>query len=366
MPRLVELIRKGSAPPSMVRRAARGDLALPAAEAIEILVALTADQELGSEAEHTLAGWDEAALCEIASSPDTPLPVLLHLLQLVQQRPAVIAALCGNPSLPPEELEALASRGLPEILQAMTRSERVRRSTQLLERMAENPAADSLRPQLREWIGAAQAGPEAPDDPDVEEFVIGVLARHPEVVREERPFELVLGSENEEDPLARLLENAKRSEAEGSEVQVAPEETEKISILQKIGRMRVGERIKLAILGNREERMILIRDRSKLVSLAVLSSPKVNESEMETFAAMKNIQETVLRAIASNRKNMKNYGVVRTLANNPKTPLDVALPLLAHLLIKDLRSLSINKNINETVRKVALKRYRAKQERRVD
>jgi hypothetical protein len=130
--------------------------------------------------------------------------------------------------------------------------------------------------------------------------------------------------------------------------------------------MRVGERIKLAVRGNREERMVLIRDRSKLVSMAVLASPKVNESEMECFAAMKNIQETVLRGIAANRKNIKNYGVVRALVTNPKAPLDVALPLLQYLLIKDLRSLAINKNVNETVRKMAMRLFRRKTEKKRD
>ena len=124
--------------------------------------------------------------------------------------------------------------------------------------------------------------------------------------------------------------------------------------------MRAGDRIKLAMQGSRQERMVLIRDRSKLVALAVLASPKVDASEMESFAAMKNVQDSVLRAISSNRKNMKNYGVVRTLVNNPKTPLDVALPLLAHLLIKDLRMLAINKNVNETVRKRATRMFRMK------
>jgi hypothetical protein len=128
--------------------------------------------------------------------------------------------------------------------------------------------------------------------------------------------------------------------------------------------MGVGERIKLAVRGNREERMVLIRDRSKLVSLAVLESPKVNDAEMETFAAMKNVQETVLRSISTKRNYMKNYGVLRALVSNPKTPLDVALPLLAHLLVKDLRSLAINKNVNETVRKLGLKMFRAKTERK--
>jgi hypothetical protein len=109
---------------------------------------------------------------------------------------------------------------------------------------------------------------------------------------------------------------------------------------------------------------VLIRDRSKLVSLAVLESPKVNDAEMETFAAMKNVQETVLRSISTKRNYMKNYGVLRALVSNPKTPLDVALPLLAHLLVKDLRSLAINKNVNETVRKLGLKMFRAKTERK--
>ncbi len=58
--------------------------------------------------------------------------------------------------------------------------------------------------------------------------------------------------------------------------------------------------------------------------------------------------------------------MLRALANNPKTPLDVALPLLAHLMVKDLRALAVNKNVNETVRKVAMKRFRIKTERKKD
>ncbi len=58
--------------------------------------------------------------------------------------------------------------------------------------------------------------------------------------------------------------------------------------------------------------------------------------------------------------------MVRALANNPKTPMDVVLPLLAHLLVKDLRTLAMNKNVNETVRKVALKSFRMKTEKKKD
>jgi hypothetical protein len=56
--------------------------------------------------------------------------------------------------------------------------------------------------------------------------------------------------------------------------------------------------------------------------------------------------------------------VLRTLVNNPKAPLDVTLPLLQHLLLKDQRALAINKDLNETVRKMALRMWRIKTERK--
>jgi hypothetical protein len=75
---------------------------------------------------------------------------------------------------------------------------------------------------------------------------------------------------------------------------------------------------------------------------------------------MKNVQESVLRGIASKRKFMKLYPVVRALAVNPRCPLDVALPLLKSLLVQDLRNLSMNKNVSDTLRKVAFKLYKEK------
>lgn len=357
MARMADLIREGTAPASMTRRAAQGALSLPAAEAIEILVALSSHREFGAEAESTLANWDEASLVEVASSLATPADVLLHFLLHLAQRSAVITALCDNPALDLAELEPAASHAEGPVIRAMLASYRVRNSSQLLELIAGNPAAAPVVPQLRRLQSTAVAG-------EADAVAARLLVTHAEELAhvDAQPFELVTGAEDEEDQLAGLLARTKR----GDTTTAAPDEKEKLSLLQRIGSMRVGERIKLAVRGNREERMVLIRDRSKLVSLAVLESPKVNDSEMETFASMKNIQETVLRTIATKRKCIKNYGVVRALVNNPKTPLDVALPLLQHLLIKDLRSLTINKNVNETARKTALRLFRIKTEHKKD
>ena len=138
------------------------------------------------------------------------------------------------------------------------------------------------------------------------------------------------------------------------------EDRSRDSPLKRISRLTVGERIQLAMKGTREDRMILIRDGVKLVCMGVLESPKVSDTEAEMFAGMKNVLEDVLRGIARKRKYMKNYGVVKALVNNPRTPLDVGMPLVAHLLLNDLRALSINKNVSETIRKVALKQLKEK------
>jgi hypothetical protein len=356
MARMVDLIREGAAPASMMRRAAQGGLSLPADEAIEILVVLAGRQEFMAEAERTLENWNEQALINVASNADASPEVLSYLLKLHANRPTVVGALSENPALPLEELEPTASHGSTEVLRAMMQSARVRESVRLLELISTNPEAEAVVPLRVPWVPTTQEGAD-------EEVAASFLAQHSsEIAREDgQPFELVAGTEDEDDQLDRLLTQVKHGVTS-----VAPEEREKISLLQNLARMRVGERIKLAVRGNREERMILIRDRSKLVSLAVLESPKITDTEMEGFAAMKNVQDTVLRTISTKRRYMKLYGVVRALVNNPKTPLDVALPLVAHLLVKEQRALSLNKNVNETVRKMAIKLYRLKMERKKD
>jgi len=52
--------------------------------------------------------------------------------------------------------------------------------------------------------------------------------------------------------------------------------------------------------------------------------------------------------------------VVRNLTFNPRTPIDVSLGLLKNLMVQDLRSLSGNKEVSETVRKLATKMFRQK------
>ena len=137
-------------------------------------------------------------------------------------------------------------------------------------------------------------------------------------------------------------------------------EEERGSALQKISRLDIKGRIQLAMKGNKEERSILIRDGTKLVALAVLESGKITDGEVEKFASQKNVLEAVLRQIPMKRRFAKNYNVMRNLVANPRTPLDVSLALVKNLLISDLRNLSSNKEVSETIRKLALKMFKQK------
>jgi hypothetical protein len=137
-------------------------------------------------------------------------------------------------------------------------------------------------------------------------------------------------------------------------------EEQRGSALQKISKLDTKGRILLAMKGTKEERSLLIRDGTKIVALAVLESPKVTDSEVERFAAQKNVLEAVLREISMKRRFIKQYPIVRNLTFNPRTPIDVSLGLLKNLLIQDLRHLAGNKEVSDTVRKLATKMFRQK------
>jgi hypothetical protein len=133
------------------------------------------------------------------------------------------------------------------------------------------------------------------------------------------------------------------------------EETE-ATALQRLQGMNVPQKVQRATKGSREERAILIRDPNKMISLAVLSSPKLTISEVEAFARAGNVSEECLRTIAMTRAWMKSYNVVTALTRNPKTPVALSMNLLSRLNDKDLRTLSTDRNVPDVLRVTARKK----------
>jgi len=133
------------------------------------------------------------------------------------------------------------------------------------------------------------------------------------------------------------------------------DEAERYSTVQRLSRMTITQRVKAAMRGNREERAFLIRDPNKLVSIAVLASPRLTEQEVEHYARMASISEDVLRVIATTRAWVKDYSVVRALVFNPKTPIAMSLGMVNRLLEKDVKMLASDRNIAEPVKLLARK-----------
>ncbi len=395
MPSMLDMIRNSEAPANIMRSAARGSLELEPQENFEILVYLTSHPLFGNEAQMTLASWDKTESIAVASNPAAPFEVLDYLMRPENRRPAVLPALLENPSIPEALLLDLAREPKREIVEMFLVSLRVRRSEALLHALAANEQLKiTERERVKSYLATlaeaaagatgdrvlrqfvheqasviartagtpldfTQAGTEAEQDQVVNDF----LKEHAATIQEEEgtPFQLVGASAEVADEAVIVPEIAPTMSEEERNMKMREAEAAtrvRLSTLQKLARLTVGERVQTAMKGSKDERAILVRDGSKVVSLAVLSSPKVSAAEIETFASLKNVSESILREIARNRKFLKNYGVVRNLTNNPRCPLDVSLTLVKNLIMTDLKNLSGNKNLPDTLRKVALKHFK--------
>jgi hypothetical protein len=142
------------------------------------------------------------------------------------------------------------------------------------------------------------------------------------------------------------------------------EGAQRLSTVQRLSAMSVTEKVKAAMRGNREARSLLIRDSNKLVSIAVLASPRLTEQEVETYARMASMSEDVLRVIGTTRAWIKNYMIVRALTSNPKTPIAISMGMVNRLLEKDVKALASDRNIAEPVKALARKMMQAGQSRK--
>ncbi len=347
-PRFIDQIRRRDTPSEILKTAAAGDFDRPLAEKLEVLVFLTSNALVGEQARSTLARFADSDLADVAADPKTPKRVLNYFLLPLTRRKLLLPDLIENPTVPDSTLSVLAYTASREMIDVLLSSPRVQKSAGVLCSLVSNAAVreedlESAKTFLAELGGVVDIG--SVYDHDVE---LWMLEHENEIAAEEGKEFLLTDALADE-----------KAEVEAAAT-ASPEASKRISPLQKIGKMTVGERVKLAMLGNKEERSILIRDGSRVVYSAVLASPKLTDSEVETIAGMKNVQEGVIRELARKRKFLKNYNVVRQLVNNPRCPLDISITFVKNLLGPDLKGLSLNKNVPETLKKTALRSFKEK------
>jgi hypothetical protein len=135
------------------------------------------------------------------------------------------------------------------------------------------------------------------------------------------------------------------------EMLIEPEKNAPVnkSLYAKIGAMTVGEKLKLALRGNRDARAILIRETNRLIARFVLKNPRISDDEIAMIARNRNIDSEILRDIGVHKLWPRNYQVRHGLVTNPKTPLAIAIHFVSLLNERDLRFLAKSKNVSATV-----------------
>ena len=126
-------------------------------------------------------------------------------------------------------------------------------------------------------------------------------------------------------------------------------------IFRRIASMTVKEKMAIAQKGSKEERRILIGDVNKIVSMAVLRCEALTPAEVETFCAMRHLHMEIFHEIAMTREWIKKPRIQLALVNNPAVPLNLTLPLIKFLNMRDLRNLSRDRNLAEGIRMAARK-----------
>jgi hypothetical protein len=305
---LVEDLRNGRATRENKLAVCSGDAQLSAVDRAEVLAVLAADADpaVATHAEEAALTQPIESFVEALKRATATPALFAYASRKLADKPGIADAMIGNRNCPAARFIAMAptlpSSSLKELIDDL---DRISDSSALATALLKNPALTETQQRvLREVLTDATLG-----------------------------------------------EAALADAAADAEPDVAKRQT----LIQKLGKMTVSQRVQFAIKGGSEARRTLIKDTNKVVQRAVLQSPRLTGQEVEAFASMSSLTDEILRLIATNRNFRKNYVVVKNLLNNAKTPLDVSLNMLPMLNPIDLKRLTTNKNVPETLRTTAVK-----------
>lgn len=371
---IVERILSGDAPFNLKQAAARGAMPIPREDLIELWVLLRTDpdDEVRMACKENIAEVGEAEWREILPTHPFDPKVLDFAVRILGKTPSILQAALKNKGLGTDTLEWLAQNATgapldflldnqvrllqsPSVVVAMLANNglnptQVRRIFDLAEQFFRDHSEIPSLLELRFGLKLGVAGGDFA--PDLKEETLPEQAPSDEFLTLESIDEATLAAAEAEIPVALLLDDP------------IPAEEFK-SLYQQILNMSVPAKVALALKGNKEARSLLIRDSNKVVQQAVIGSPKLTDSEVESIAKMRSIPDELVRHIARNKEWMKKYPILKALAINPKTPPGVAIVLIVSLQDFDLKMLLKDKNVSEVVRREARRIWEVRNTRKV-
>lgn len=373
----------GAAPEVIKLAAARGLLPFSNEEMLEALVALTRDESesIRSVASATMDKLDPLTFIGLASERNTPPSVLGFLCLWRQASRELVETALFNAATPDAALAQLAATTRnPAIIEAISfKQQSLIRSPGIIEAILANPAktpeAERRVREVREEFFDKQFGAqmvaeqervraeaEAAERNTVKVGGLEDLIRLG-LVDEDIDDSFVFEYEEEYGPFDdRRPDPEEYLDVERIVSEIASDETAEVSVDRmpvffQVAMMSVKERVMLAIKGTREARMILIRDPNRIIATAVLRNPRVSDTEVESIASMKSVPEEVLRQIGQNRAWTRAYPVIHNLVRNPRTPIATSLNFINRIQSRDMRALSVNKNIPDVIRSTAYRLF---------
>lgn len=319
--------------------AARGALPLPPVELVTVLFVLVhdPDPEVKERARQSLEGLPEGVREAALSGPAHP-EVLSFLAHLYSEHPERLELIALNPAASDETIAHLATLPHKRIVDIVSNNQqRMLRCPEIVEALGNNPLTGrAVIDRILSFLGLQRPEAEVPEESDGEEA-------------SPLSAEALSDAEAEEALRAFLGDDAGAFARELVDDDAELEEDQRANLYALIQTMTVMEKIKLARMGNKEARGLLVRDRNKIVAAAAMRSPKVTEQEVVSFAKARNVSDEVLRIIASNREWTRNYQVKLALATNPKCPQSWAMKFLNYLQDRDLRGIMRSKDVPSVV-----------------
>jgi hypothetical protein len=332
-----------AAPVPLRMMAAKSLVPLSPSDMVGALYMLTFDPDTNVRdvAQKTAVGLPDRILASALRDEGVHPPVLDFFLRLLAGKEIYAEMLILNGSTPDDAVASIAAGCSQKTAELVAQNQlRLLRHPDILRQLCLNASASkALLDGVCDF--AVRSGLDLPDVPQMKEARIRIYG--PEAAEKPIP----------QGPTAdEVLEEFKEISEEGG----APlEEGKRLTLNQRVMKMSISEKIKLATRGNKEARGLLLRDPNKLVCVAAIRSPRITDGEVLMCAANKACQDDVMRVIYNNRDWTKQYPIKLALVKNPKTPLALSMRFLSSLRESDVKDLSRDRNVPSGIASYARK-----------
>jgi hypothetical protein len=332
-----------AAPVPLRMMAAKGLVPLSPSDMLGALYMLTydAEQNVRDTSAKTAAGLPDRILGSALRDEGVQAPVLGWFLGLLKGNDAYAEMLVLNATTPDEAVADVAATCTPKLAEIIGQNQlRLLRHDDIVRKLCTNAnASQALIDSVCDF--SVRSGLVLQDVPQMQAARVRLFG--PQAVQ----------APPDPGPSAeQVLQDFK----EVVEESAAPmEEGKRLNLTQRIMKMSIAEKVKLATLGNKEARTLLLRDSNKLVCTAVIRSPRITDGEVLATATNRAANEEVLRIIYNNREWTKNNKIKLALVKNPKIPLTVVMKFLSTLRDAELKDLARDRNVPSGVSMFAKK-----------